>query len=120
MRDASSDCVKALWALVGAARAGDEAVVRQTAAAALAAVHAARGDESRLLLHDVEGAVHVNGRQLQLGVDVFAAANGISTLLRSARGGEVRFDASVDAEALEAWARGCAVPPAQAPVAAAM
>jgi len=112
--DVCRDCVETLWALIGAARAGDESSVRQTAAAAVAALHAARGDESHLLLHEVDGVIHANGRRLQLGVDVFAAAKGINTLLRSTRGGEVRFDASVDAETIAAWARCCAAGPAPA------
>jgi len=99
------NCVAALWVLVGAVRDPGCAYVEASAAAAVEALALARGTESYVMLHEQDGAIHVNGRQLQLGVDVFAAAQGMAKLLRSRGIGEVLFDAAVDAGALVAWAR---------------
>jgi hypothetical protein len=99
------NCVAALWALVGASRAADREVQVAAAQAAWRALQDARGDDTYVMLHEQDGAVHVNGRQLQLGIDVFASALGMASLLRSRGIGEVLFDASVDPASLLAWAR---------------
>ncbi len=99
------NCVAALWALVGAVRDRGCAHIGGLAAAAVEALAKARGSESYVLLHEQDGAIHVNGRRLQLGVDVFTAAQGLANLLRSRGVGELLFDAVVDADALVAWAR---------------
>ena len=69
------------------------------------AIRRARGDDSYLLIHEVGGALHVSGRMLRIGVDVFAAANGLARVLRDHGLGEVLFDETVDREALVGWAR---------------
>lgn len=102
-------CIAALWALMGAVRDRAGTHVDAAVEAALQALAEARGGDHHVLVHVQEGAVHVNGRQLQLGVDVFVAAQGIAALLRSRGVGEILFDASVDHEGLEAWARCWAV-----------
>ena len=102
-------CIAALWALMGAVRDRAGTHVDAAVETALRALAEARGGDHHVLLHEQDGAVHVNGRQLQLGVDVFVAAQGIAALLRTRGVGEILFDASVDHEGLEAWARCWAV-----------
>lgn len=98
------ECVAALWRLVEAVRDGYEhvAVAGSDAARALAA---ARGSDSYLMLHEQEGALHVNGRQLQLSVEVFSSARGLAGLFAARSVGELMFDSGVDVPALVAWAR---------------
>ncbi|MCA8952204.1 MAG: hypothetical protein KDE27_22025 [Planctomycetes bacterium] len=98
-------CVTALWTLIGSLRADDEAGVGPAAAEALAAIGAARGDDAYLLLHEVDGALHVNGHMLPMSIDSFAAASALTALFRERGVGEVLFDDSVDATALLDWAR---------------
>lgn len=98
-------CVSALWTLIGSLREPTDEHVDAALSAALDAIHTARGDDNYLLLHEVGGALHVSGRMLRIGVDVFAAANGLATLFRDQGVGEVLFDEDADREALEAWAR---------------
>lgn len=104
--------VGALWSLIGAARDHDGRHVEAAANLAAGAFAAARGDDSYVMLHEQDGAIHVNGRRLALGVDVFAAAHGLASLLHGRGIGEVLFDASVDAAALVAWARCWSAEPA--------
>lgn len=99
------NCVAALWALIGASRAADHKPQEAAAQAAWQAIRDALGGETYVMLHEKEGAIYVNGRQLQLGIDVFSAALGMATLLRSRGVGEVLFDAGVDQASLLAWAR---------------
>ncbi|MCR9245359.1 MAG: hypothetical protein NXI31_10025 [bacterium] len=101
-------CVTALWALIGSLRPPRRADAEEILEEALRALHAARGSESFILLHEIGSALHVNGRMLPMSVDVFAAAKGIATLLREQRVGEVMFDATVDGPALAAWAEAMA------------
>lgn len=98
-------CVTGLWTLIGLLRTHSAAEVGPQLDEALAALHGARGADRYLLLHEVAGALHVNGRMLPMSVDVFAAASGLAGLLRDQGVGEVLFDESVDAEALLSWSR---------------
>lgn len=106
--DKLRSCVQALWALLEAARDGDPALVAAAARSAMVAVETARGGDNYLLLHAVDGALHLSGRKLPLGVDVFRPAHEIVRLLRDHDISEVLFDQDTDGDALTAWALGCA------------
>ncbi|MCA8978348.1 MAG: hypothetical protein KDC98_26705 [Planctomycetes bacterium] len=99
-------CVRALWTLVEVLRDGSEAQVEAALARALEAVNVARGRDNYLLLHEVDGALHLSGRRMPIGVDMFLPAQGLVSLLREHDIGEVLFDQSVDHEAIRQWARG--------------
>lgn len=113
------NCVAALWALIGASRAAAAHHREAAAHAAWRTIREALGGEAFVMLHEKDGAIYVNGRQLQLGIDVFSSALGMATLLRSRSVGEVLFDASVDEASLLTWARcwtmdeGCPADPEQ-------
>ncbi|MBM4059672.1 MAG: hypothetical protein FJ265_01045 [Planctomycetes bacterium] len=99
------DCTQALWALIGAARDPGRMHLDAAAAAAAAAVAAARGADSHLLLHEQDGGLRMNGRELQLDLEVFGAAQGLAALFAGSAVGELLFDAAADARSLAAWAR---------------
>jgi hypothetical protein len=98
-------CVRALWALIEALRADDERLAREQAVHAVDAIAAARGADNYLLLHEVGGVLHLSGRRLPLGVDVFLPAFELVRMLRDNAVGEVLFEAAVDAAGLLRWAR---------------
>lgn len=90
------DMVGALWALLGAVAADDRQQVSQRAVTALAAIAAARGADSFVLLHEQDGALHVNGRQLRLAMGVYPAAKGLTQALRCAGLRELLLDQVLD------------------------
>lgn len=99
------DCVVALWALLGASRAGTTGDLAPAAVGALAAVQRASEGESHLLLHDVDGTIAINGRRLPLGVEIFAATRGLASMLRAHDTSELLFARDVTAADLVAWAK---------------
>lgn len=102
--EACRRCVAALWALVEAARGGSGEQRQAAAAHALAALCAVRGEQGFTIVHEAAGAIHVDGRLVSLGVDVFTAANGLVRLMQARGIGEILFERGVDVAALLAWA----------------
>ncbi|MBX3464338.1 MAG: hypothetical protein KF830_14295 [Planctomycetes bacterium] len=101
-------CVATLWSLVGACRAGEAEAAQAAARAAAAALDAAAGPLRALHLAESGGVLLANGAPLPLEVRVFAAAEGLATLLRELDLDYVCFDAGVEAGELVAWAERCA------------
>lgn len=97
--------IAALWALVGAARAGDQPLML-AAAEVVVALLAAPGAELVLRDEGAQGAgLWVNGRPLVFGVSTFAAAHGLLELLRRRAAGALVFAAGASVAELCAWAR---------------
>jgi hypothetical protein len=94
------DLIAALWALTGALAADEEGQPSGCCAAALAAITTALGSDQFVLLHEQEGALHVNGRQLRLHMGVFPAAHGLAQLFRQAGIRELLLEPGMDAAEL--------------------
>jgi len=94
------DMIGALWSLTGAVAAGDAKELAWRSEAAMVAIAAARGGDSFILLHEQDGALHVNGRQLRLAMGVFPAAHGLVQAFRRAGVRELLLDQGLESAGL--------------------
>jgi hypothetical protein len=102
-------CVTTLWSLLNACGSGAGETVADAAAEARTALGAAGGQLRALHLAESGGVLHANGLPLPMDVGVFAAAQGLATMLRDLQLDYICFDAGVEADELVAWAERCAV-----------